>query len=303
MKLSKYHLAILALIAANTIWGAAPPIFKWALHDIHPYTLALLRFIIPAIIIFPFAKGHLKVHKKDYLHVFLIGFFGITINIIFFFHGLLQAPSINAALIGSSAPIFIILFSLAFLKRERPKNKLVLGAFIGLFGVLLILVTPLFKHGNIAALGNLLYLVSMSGGVTAVLLVRKVMKRNNPISITFWSFVTGSIGFVPFFIQEVHQYGFLTNINLQGLVGLAFGIFFSSLIAYFLQTWALKFLSAADVSVFTYIDPVVTLLIAAPLLGEFPDGVFVAGSVFVLLGIFMAEGRFHWHPFHLFLKK
>lgn len=67
-----------------------------------------------------------------------------------------------------------------------------------------------------------------------------------------------------------------------------------SLAAYFLQTWALKYLTAADVSVFTYIDPVVTLLVAAPLLGEFPDGVFVSGSVLVLLGIFMAEGRFHW---------
>jgi drug/metabolite transporter (DMT)-like permease len=50
-------------------------------------------------------------------------------------------------------------------------------------------------------------------------------------------------------------------------------------------------------------DPVVTILIAAPLLGEFPDAIFVFGSVFVLLGILMAEGRFHWHPLHLFLKK
>jgi drug/metabolite transporter (DMT)-like permease len=237
------------------------------------------------------------------LHVFLIGFFGITINIIFFFQGLLQAPSINAALIGSSAPIFIILYSLAFLKKEKPKSKLVTGAFIGLLGVLLILITPLFKHGNIGATGNLFYLISMLGGIISILLMRRVMKRNNPISITFWAFTLGSLGFIPFFIQEIYQYGFLTNINPQGLIGLTFGIFFSSLAAYFLQTWALKFLSAADVSVFTYIDPVVTLLIAAPLLGEFPDGVFVAGSVFVLLGIFMAEGRFHWHPFHLFLKK
>ena len=303
MKLSKPQLAVLALIVTNTIWGAAPPIFKWALHDIHPYTLALLRFAIPALIMLPFMKGKLTVHKKDYINVFLIGFFGITINIIFFFQGLLQAPSINAALIGSSAPIFIVLYSLVFLRKERPKNKLVTGTLIGLFGVLLILITPLFRHGNIAAIGNLFYLISMMGGVIAILLVRRVMKRNNPISITFWSFATGSIGFIPFFIQEVHTYGFLSNINAQGLIGLAFGIFLSSLAAYFLQTWALKFLSAADVSVFTYIDPVVTLLIAAPLLGEFPDGIFVAGSVFVLLGIFMAEGRFHWHPFHLFLKK
>ncbi len=302
MRLSNSQIAVLALIAANVIWGAAPPIFKWALHDIHPYTLAFLRFVLPALLMLPFVRGKLKIHPKDYIKVFLIGFFGITINIIFFFQGLLQAPSINAALIGSSAPIFIVLCSLLFLK-ERPKNKLLTGTFIGLCGVLLILVTPFFKDGNLAAIGNFFYLISMFAGVIAVLLVRKIMKRNNPVAVTFWSFTTGSIGFIPFFIHEVNTYGFLPNINAQGIIGITFGVLFSSLAAYFLQTWALKYLTAADVSVFTYIDPVVTLLIAAPLLGEFPDGIFVAGSVLVLLGIFMAEGRFHWHPFHLFLKK
>jgi drug/metabolite transporter (DMT)-like permease len=113
----------------------------------------------------------------------------------------------------------------------------------------------------------------------------------------------GSTGFVPFFANEVHHYGFLPHLTYQGLTGLLFGIFFSSLTAYFLQTWAIKYLTAADVSVFTYIDPVVTILIAAPLLGEFPDFIFVVGSVMVVLGILMAEGRFHWHPLHLFLKK
>jgi len=302
MNLSKSQLAVIALIVANMIWGAAPPIFKWALHDIHPYTLALLRFVVPVIIMYPFVRGKLKINKKDYFNIFIIGFLGITVNIIFFFNGLLQAPSINAALIGSSGPIFIVLYSLMFL-REKPKRKLILGTHIGLLGVLFVLITPLFKNGNLAAIGNFYYLVSMLSGVTAVLLVRKVMKRNNPIAVTFWSFVTGSIGFVPFFIHEVQIYGFLSNLSTQGLIGLIFGIFFSTLAAYFLQTWALKYLTAADVSVFTYIDPVVTLLVAAPLLGEFPDSTFVFGTVFVLLGILMAEGRFHWHPFHLFLKK
>ena len=303
MKLSKARLAILALITANIIWGAAPPIFKWALNDIHPYTLALLRFALPALIMYPFVRGRLKVHPKDWLNVILIGFFGITINIIFFFQGLLQAPSINAALIGSSAPIFIILYALFFMRSDKPKKKLITGALIGLLGVLLVLITPLFKNGNIAALGNMYYLIGMLGGVIAILLVRKVMKRNNPAAITFWSFVIGSIGFIPFFIQEVGTYGFLPQVNLQVIVGLGFGIFLSSLAAYFLQTWALKYLTASDVSVFIYIDPVVTILIAAPLLGEFPDAVFVFGTVFVLLGILLAEGRFHYHPFHLFLKR
>lgn len=284
------------------IWGAAPPIFKWALADIHPFTLALLRFAIPALVMLPFMRGKFWVHPKDRFYLFLIGFFGITVNIIFFFQGLIIAPSINAAIIASSAPIFIIFYSLLFL-REKPKRKLIVGAHIGLLGVAIVLAAPFLRDGNLAALGNFFYLLGMLGGVVAVLLVRKVMKRNNPIAITFWSFVVGSIGFIPFFMQEVEQFGFLPVISFQGIVGLLFGIFFSTLAAYFMQTWALKYLTASDVSVFAYIDPVVTILVAAPLLGEFPDSAFVFGTFFVLLGILLAEGRVHYHPFHLFLKK
>lgn len=303
MKLSKSQQAILALVLANMIWGAAPPIFKWALSDIHPYTLALLRFIIPPFVMFPFVRGKLKVNKRDYLNVVLAGFFGITVNIAFFFNGLLKAPSINAALIASSAPIFLILYSLFFLKREKPKSKLVTGSLVGLIGVITVLGAPLILDGKIAAVGNLYYLLAMIGSALGVIIMRKMMKRNNPYAITFWTFITGSLGFVPFFVQEVNKYGFLQNINLHGIAGLLFGIFFSSLIAYFLQTFALKYLTAADVGVFTYIDPVITIVVAAPLLGEFPDTTFVIGSVLVILGILLAEGRLHYHPFHLFLKK
>lgn len=302
MRLSKNQLAVVALITANMIWGAAPPIFKWALHDIHPFTLAFLRFFIPALILLPFCWKKLHLKPNVFFKMIIINLFGITINIIFFFQGLLRAPSINAALIGSSAPVFIILFSLFFLK-EKPRKKLITGSLIGLLGVMLVLGAPLILDGKLAAVGNLFYLFAMFGSVIAILILRGVAKKNDPVTLTFWSFLMGSTGFVPFFANEVHHYGFLPHLTYQGLTGLLFGIFFSSLTAYFLQTWAIKYLTAADVSVFTYIDPVVTILIAAPLLGEFPDFIFVVGSVMVVLGILMAEGRFHWHPLHLFLKK
>ena len=259
MRLSKNQLAVVALITANMIWGAAPPIFKWALHDIHPFTLAFLRFFIPALILLPFCWKKLHLKPNVFFKMIIINLFGITINIIFFFQGLLRAPSINAALIGSSAPVFIILFSLFFLK-EKPRKKLITGSLIGLLGVMLVLGAPLILDGKLAAVGNLFYLFAMFGSVIAILILRGVAKKNDPVTLTFWSFLMGSTGFIPFFVNEVHHYGFLPHLTYQGLTGLLFGIFFSSLTAYFLQTWAIKYLTAADVSVFTYIDPVVTIL-------------------------------------------
>lgn len=94
-----HNQAILALIAANIIWGAASPIFKFALENIPPFTLAFLRFFGAALILFPFTVKSMWIKREDWLDLFLLSIFGITINITFFFMGLKYAPSINAPII------------------------------------------------------------------------------------------------------------------------------------------------------------------------------------------------------------
>lgn len=302
MKLSKFQLAVFSLIAANIIWGTAPPIFKWALSDIQPFTLAFLRFFIPVLIILPFIGKRIKIAPRDWFRVFLIGFFGITVGISFLFQGLLKAPSINAPLIISSAPIFIMFFSF-LLFRERPTKKLITGTLIGLFGVVLILIVPIFREKSIVALGNFYFLLSMLSGAFAIILLKQVVKRNSVVGVAFWTFLVGSLGFIPFLLDEVEKYGFLNELSFNGYFGLIFGIVFATLLAYILQVFALKVLTASDVGIFHYIDPVVTILVAAPLLGERPTASFVIGAALVIIGIFKAEGRLHWHPIHLVFRK
>lgn len=295
--------AVIALIIANIIWGAAPPIFKWSLRDIHPFTLAILRFGIASAVFFPLSYGKLSIKPKDVFKLILVGFFGIFINIGFFFLGLPYAPSINASIIGSAGPIFIILTVIFFL-HKKVKKKVILGSLLGLLGVLVLIFVPLLRSGaHIAAVGNVFFILSVLGAVIQTILARKLLKKYDAITITFWSFFIGTLFFIPFFANEVKTYGFLPNLNYQGITGIFFGALLSSMIAYRLYYWALKYMHATDVSVFVYIDPIVTILIAAPLLGEKPDATFLVGALLVFGGIFISEGRIHWHPLHLFGKK
>lgn len=298
MKLSTTKSAVIALIIANIIWGAAPPIFKWSLHDIGPFTLAFLRFAIAALVFLPITWGQYKIERQDFIKVLFVGLCGITINILFFFWGLELAPSINASIIGSAAPIFIILGSFWFLK-EKPKKKVIIGSNIGLAGVLFLIVIP-FLHGgkenHLASIGNLFFVVSLFGTIAGTLLARDVLKKYLATTITFWSFTIGAVSFLPFFLFEVSQKGFLPNLTAQGATGIIFGAFLCSALAYYLNYYALRYLTAADVSIFLYIDPIVTVLIAIPLLGEIPDLTFLIGATLVFGGIFVAENRLHWHP-------
>lgn len=174
-----------------------------------------------------------------------------------------------------------------------------IGGLLGLVGVLAIIVIPAIGQGfDASVMGNIFFVLSMFGSVVHALLLKKIIKRYNPLTIVFWSFVIGSVGFLPMFFSEVQAVGFLPILNTQLLVGVLFGAILSSALAYTLQTYALKKMPVEDVGIFTYMDPIIAVLIAYPLLGEVPTLYFFMGSLLVFMGIFIAENRIHWHPLH-----
>lgn len=293
---------ILAIIIANIIWGAAPPIFKFALTNIPPFTLGFLRFFIPALILLPFLRNF-KVRdmsSKDWLELILGSFFGITINIAFFFLALQKTQSINAPIIASSGPIFLYILSILFLK-EKAKLKVFIGMMIALTGVLFIILSPVLFDGKSLALGelqgNVFLVISTLGAVLHPLLYKNILKKVNVMTITCLGFFIGSISFLPMVFGELQTWNVMA-LDIRGIIGIIFGAFFSSLAAYSLYNYGLSKINAEEIGLFTYIDPVVAVLIAAPLLHEYPTINFFFGAILVFGGIFLAEGRIHWHPFH-----
>lgn len=301
----KIHLAILALIIANIIWGATPPIFKWALEEINPFTLAFARFFLASIVFIPFLKGHsLKISKRDWPLLFVMTFFGIFLHISFFFLGLEISSSINAPIIASAAPIFMIIGGMLFLK-EHPGRKKIIGGVLSLFGVLVIVLLPIFgQEFDGSVLGNIFFILATIGMVVQAFTLKILSKKYNPIPLVFWSFVLSTIMFFPTFINEAVNGGITpTSMGFQAVIGIVFGGILSSALAYFLFYWGIKYLLAGEAGLFTYLGPVVTILVAIPLLGEIPTPTYLIGALLVFFGIYIAEGHLHLHPLHLFAKK
>lgn len=296
---------ILALIIANIIWGAASPIFKFSLQNIPPFTLAFIRFFFAGLIFIPLTINKWqKLTTRQWLEIILVGFFGITINISFFFLGVQKTESINVPIIASAAPVFIYLLSLVFL-RERSKIKVILGMMIALIGVLLIIVSPILLDGKNIVMGeisgNLFILIATLGTVFQTLIGRDILRKVNSYQVALITFLFGALTFLPFFLNEMNTWSF-SQLNGQGWFGIIFGVFFSSALAYWLFYYGVSKISAQEVGIFTYIDPVTAVLVAIPLLGEFPNSFYFLGSALIFGGIYLAEGRIHWHPWHKLRK-
>lgn len=303
MSLRTRNYAILALIVANIIWGAASPIFKLALQNIPPFTLAYFRFLGAALLLFPFAYKNLSIKKTDMGNLFLFSFFGITVNITFFFLGLTRAPSLNAPIIASSGPVFLYLFSIFFLK-EKIKKRILIGIIVSLLGVFTIIGLPLLTNSNTREIiGNLFFVFATLGSVGHAILGKKIMNHYSAVTITFWSFVIGAFTFLPLFLGELTVSNPFLQLDFRGLFGLVFGIFLSSAAAYLLFDWGIKRIDGQEIGLFTYIDPVIAALLAFPLLGEKITPIFLLACLLVFGGIIIAEGRLNYHPLHKLRQK
>lgn len=300
--MSNYKKAVLAFIVANLIWGAGAPIFKWSLQGISPLMLAFWRCAIPAVILLFFYKNLQRPRIRDTFYFMLLGTLDCTFNLGLYFWGLLYAPSINSPVIGSSGPILIILFSAIFLK-DRATKKILFGNLIGLTGVLFIVLEPLMhSHQTHSFFGNLLFILATISASLGTIVSKKLAKHYNTTTLTFWTFLIATITLFPIPLDEYTHHTLFAPINFPAMVGIIFGGLITSLLGYALFYWGLHYIKASETTIFTYIDPVIAILIAAPLLHEYPTPIFLLGSFLVFFGVYIAEGRLHWHPLHKLLR-
>lgn len=298
MKLSKYQLAIIALIITNVVWGASFPIYKWSLENVPPFTFTFLRLFLGGLLVLPFTLHNLKVARRDFLSFFCMAFFGVTIPITAIFLGLELTSSINAPIILSSGPIILIIFAMIFLK-EHPKKKVFYGTGISLLGVLLIIFQPVIEQGlDVSILGNLFFLITAVGTVYHTIMIKKLVARYSVMNLTFWYFVIGSLPLLPFVYFETHQTPVFQNLDFQGLFGIIFGVVFASFLAHVAYNYGIKYIQASEAGIFAYVDPLAAIVIALPLLNETLTPFFLIAAFLVFLGIFIAENRIHYHPFH-----
>jgi len=301
--LSAIRKAVLALILANIFWGAGFPIAKWTLEELPTFTFAFLRFFVAAIIIFPFVYNKLRIARQDYKYLILAGLISVSLQIPLMFYGLKLAPSINAPIIIATGPIILIIASILFI-HEKVKIKTISGTLISLLGVIVIIIEPLILTGFIgASLGNFLLFLATICGVIQIILLKKLTVRNNVMTILFWIFLIGSLPMIPFVIWELQSFNLLTDTSSIGFIGIFYGIFITAILAHYLHTYGISKIKASEVGIFSYVDPIAAILIAIPLLGEKITVSYVIGSILVFLGIFIAEGRIHYHPFHRLFEK
>ncbi len=286
-----YLEALFAVIA----WGGSFIATKVALRDVAPVTVVWLRFAIGWVILgagMALRRQAQRPHGRDLLYFAFLGFLGISFHQWLQSTGLQTAQASTTSWIVATTPVFIALLGWVALQ-ERLRALQIVGIGLAAAGVLLVVT-----RGSLAALasgsfgtpGDVLILVSAPNWAVFTILSRRGLKL---YPATMMMFYVLGFGWLFTTVQFLAGPGLtdVLRLSLQGWWGILFlGVFCSGL-AYIFWYDALQTLPAAQAGAFVYLEPFVTVIIAAALLNEAITLPALIGGVVILLGVWLVQRR------------
>lgn len=278
---------------AVVVWGASFIATKVALRDVSPVTVVWLRFTLGVVILgiaVALRKQFALLGGKDLAYFALLGFLGITFHQWLQSNGLVTAQATSTAWIVATTPIFIAILGWLILK-EKLRWLQALGIVLAFVGVLLVVT-----KGNLASLvtghfgepGDLLIMISAPNWAIFSILSRYGLRRHPAARMMLYVMGLGWV-FTSILFFSGPGIAQVSQLTHKGWLGVVFlGVFCSGL-AYIFWYDALQALPASQVGVFLYIEPLVTVMVAAAVLGEPLLLASLLGGAIILFGVWLVN--------------
>jgi drug/metabolite transporter (DMT)-like permease len=279
---------ILAGLAAASIWGGMYVVSKVVLQVLPPFTLLSLRLILgaAALGIVLLIRRRAPLSRRQVWRVLAIGLIGFGVSVGLQFVGTSLSSAVNAALITSASPAFILLFG-ALLLGEAVTPRRMAALALASLGVLAVLnpidvdLTQDAFRGNLALIG-----AAVTWGLYSVL-VKRASRDMATTEVSFFAFLGGLVFSLPLAAMEGRGASG-GAVTLPMVLGVLYLGLISTALAMYLWNRSLALLEAGLVSLLFFAQPVVGVSLGALLLGESLGPGFWVGSGLIGGGLVLA---------------
>ena len=255
-----------AVILANVIFGLGVPVTKLLLDEwVSPMGYMFTRCLGAAVIFWLISLFMPKepVERKDLLIIMLGGLLGFVVSQTLTAWALVYTTPVYFSLIATLTPVATMLMAAVFLK-ETINGKKTIGVLIGIAGALLMVFMGWQGgSGTNDVLGIFLTILSLLTWVIYLLITRNVSQKYSAVTQMKWIFLVSTLAVLPFAAPEWGQQKlFSAAWAWTGVAEMAFIVLFATVMGYFAIPFAMRYLPATTVSIYTNLQPVVASLVA-----------------------------------------
>jgi drug/metabolite transporter (DMT)-like permease len=249
--------------------------------------IAAYRLAIASVFYIGFTRirsgSILAVYSRPQLKIVLFSGIFLTVHFATWITSLKFTSVASSVVLVQSAPIFVAIGSIIFL-REKPSKLILLGVSIALIGSIIISAHDFSLNKN-SLVGNLLAIAGAIGAAGYLLAGRKLRS-----SIDTFRYVTMVYSVTAILLLLI---ALISGNSLVGYTPKTYLLLFAiamipQVIGHTSLNWALKYFSATAVAVIILGEPIGASILALVILGETLSVVKIIGGLIILIGVLIA---------------
>lgn len=283
---------VFSIFVIAVVWGTTYLGIRVAVETIPPWFVTSIRQAIAALLILVillYKKELTWIGWTNFRHQFIPAILMIVIANGFTTIGEKTVPSGLTSILSAMSPIIIFLGSL-MAGIEKPSIKGIVGVILGFLGVVFI-----FREGLGAILdpnyktGILFLSLAILGWSIGMIYSKKHMDKTDNIALKlFYQFTIAAIvQFILAFIfssdASVHDWSY------RSVFAMLYLAVFGSVLTFFCYHYALKKVSAVQISYLNYFNTIIAVFLGWLLLDEIITFDFIIATALIILGVFVTN--------------
>jgi drug/metabolite transporter (DMT)-like permease len=278
-----------ALIVVQLAFGTLPVEAKIVMNppfSVSPEALAMMRILGGALVFVPayiFSRESRESRQsskvatfRDRFTLVLLAIFGVALNQALFLRGLSRTSPMSATLLVATIPVFTAIFAVV-----AGRDRMTLRTAIGLvFAVLGVLVLSGFA---VPKAGDLFVLLNAASYAIYVVFSKSSVTQHGTLAVMAWVFGAATILFAPIGASALVRDMPHWSAGAYGIV--AFVVLVPTVLAYWLNAWALGRATPTLVTIYIYLQPLVVITLSTLQLGQTPPIASLFGGLFILAGV------------------
>jgi drug/metabolite transporter (DMT)-like permease len=276
----------------SMVWGSTWLAIKIGLATVPPLIAAGVRFAVASLLLgiivylrrvpVPFTSDARKVYLS-------LGILSISIPFALAYWGQQFIPTGLSSVLFAAYPFWVTVFAHFLLQGERLSLFKIAGVVSGFLGVCIIFWGDVEWTDPRSVEGMVAVVVSCVLQAFSLVLVKKYGQPISPLVMNLAGMLIGT--FVLLGAGFVSESGVPIVWTGPALLSVLYLATVGSVLAFVTYYWLLKRIAAVYLSLTSFINPIVAVILGAVVLGErLPPSVF-GGAALVLLGILTANGK------------
>jgi drug/metabolite transporter (DMT)-like permease len=254
-------------------------------EGVSPFAVAMVRMAGATLFFQLFTRATRRLRPttwRDQGVLAGLSILGIVLNQALFLLGLRLTSPMTSSLIGVTIPVLAAAMAVG-IGHERASVRLVAGLGSSVAGV-----AWLTGVGKLDV-GGLIVLANCASYAAYIVWSRETVRRLGAFTVVTWIFTWGAALFAPIGLPPVVEQ--VASWTPRAWVLLAYIVVVPTIVAYLCNAWALGRSTATLVTVYIYVQPLITALLAWVQLGQRVTARTIGAAVLIVIGVSIVATR------------